>query len=57
MADPTIELNDRGKVKMLRVPDPEVKEVLIPVQDDNSLEEPSGLNIIEELTERIGRRV
>ena len=51
MADPTIELDDRGKVKMLRVPDPEVKEVLIPVQDNDTLEEPSGLNIIEELTE------
>ena len=51
MADPTIKLDDRGKVKMLKVPDPEVKEILIPVQDDNTLEEPSALNIIEELTE------
>ena len=50
MADPTIELDDTGKVKMLKVPDPEVKEILIPVQDDDTLEEPSGLNIIEELT-------
>ena len=51
MADSTIELDDRGEVKMLKVPDPEVKEILIPVQDDNTLEEPSGLHIIEELTE------
>ena len=51
MADPTIELDNRGKVKMLKVPDPEVKEILIPVQDDSTLEEPSGLNIIKELTE------
>ena len=50
MADPTIELDHRGKVKMLKVPDPEVKEILIPVQDDDTLEEPIGLNIIEELT-------
>ena len=52
MADPTIELDDQGKVKMLKVPDPEIKEILIPVQDDDTLEEPSGLNIIEELTEK-----
>ena len=51
MADPTIELDDQGEVKMLRVPDPEIKEILIPVQDNDTLEEPSGLNIIEELTE------
>ena len=51
MADPTIELDDRSEVKMLKVPDPEIKEILIPVQDDNTLEEPSVLNIIEELTE------
>ena len=50
MADPTINLDDRDEVKMLKVPDPEVKEILIPVQDDDTLEEPSGLNIIEELT-------
>ena len=51
MADPTIQLDNRGKVKMLKVPDPEIKEIFIPVQDDNTLEEPSGLNIIKELTE------
>ena len=51
MADSTIELDNRGEVKMLKVPDPEVKEILIPVQDDDTLEEPSGLNIIEKLTE------
>ena len=50
MADPTIKLDDRGKVKMLRVPNPEFKEVLVPVQDEDTLEEPSGLNTIEELT-------
>ena len=51
MADPAIELDGRGEVKMLKVPDPEIKEILIPVQDDDTLEEPSSLNIIEELTE------
>ena len=51
MADPTIELDTRGEVKMLKVPDPEVKEILVPIQDDGTLEEPVGLDIIEELME------
>ena len=51
MADPTIKLDDRGKVKILKAPDPEVKEIFIPVQDNDTLEEPSALNIIEELTQ------
>ena len=49
MADPTIELDARGEVKMLKVPDLEVKEIFIPVQNDDILEEPVGLDIIEEL--------
>ena len=51
MTDPTIDLDERGYVKMLKVADPEVKEVLVPIQDDNTLEEPVTLDIIEELTE------
>ena len=50
MADPTIKLDARGKVKMLKVPDPKVKEILIHVQDDDTLEEPVDLDIIKELT-------
>ena len=59
MADPTIELDARGEVKMLKAPDPKVKEILIPVQDDDTLEEPVGLDIIEltktELEEEFNR--
>ena len=51
MTDPTIDLDERGHVKVLKVADPEVKEVLVPIQDDNTLEEPVTLGIIEELTE------
>ena len=36
---------------MLKVVDPEVKEVLVPIQDDNTLEEPVTLDMIAELTE------
>ena len=36
---------------MLKVADPEVKEVLVPIQDDNTLEEPVTLDVIAELTE------
>ena len=36
---------------MLRVADPEVKEVLVPVQEDDTLEEPTTLDVIAELTE------
>ena len=51
MTDPTIDLDERGHVKMLKVANPKVKEVLVPVQDDNTLEEPVTLDIIAELTE------
>ena len=51
MADPTIELDAKGEVKMLKVSDPEFREVLVPIQDDDTLEEPDGLDIIQELTE------
>ena len=51
MADPTIELDAKGEAKMLKVSDPEFREVLVPIQDDDTLEEPDGLDIIQELTE------
>ena len=51
MTDPTIELTEDGSVKMLWVADPEVKEVLVPVQEDDTLEEPTTLDVIAELTE------
>ena len=51
MTDPTIDLDEGGSVKMLRVADPEVREVLVPIQDDDTLEEPTTLDVIAELTE------
>ena len=51
MTDPTIELAEDGSVKMLRVADPEVKEVLVRMQEDDTLEEPTTLDVIAELTE------
>ena len=51
MTDPTIDLDERGHVKMLKVADPKVKEVLFPVQEDNTLEEPVTLDVIAELME------
>ena len=36
---------------MLRVPDPEVTEILVPLEEDENIEEPVGLDIIQELTE------
>ena len=36
---------------MLKVADPKIKKVLVPVQDDDTLEEPVTLDIIKELTE------
>ena len=51
MTDPTIDLDEGGSVKMLRVADPEVREVLVPVQEDDTLEEPTTLDVIAELTE------
>ena len=50
MTDSTIELDAQGHVKMLKVVDPEIKEVLTPVLDDDTLEEPISLDIIAELT-------
>ena len=51
MTDPTIDLDERGHVKMLKVADPEVKKVLVPIQEDNTLEEPATLDMIAKLTE------
>ena len=51
MTNPTIELDEGGSVKMLRVADPEVREVLVPIQEDDTLEEPTILDVIAELTE------
>ena len=51
MSDPTIKLAEDGSVKMLRVADPEVREVIVPIQDDDTLEEPTTLDVITELTE------
>ena len=51
MTDPTINLDERGHVKMLKIADLEVKEVLVLIQDDDTLEEPVTLDITEELTE------
>ena len=51
MTDPTMELAEDGSVKMLRVADPEVREVLVPIQEDDMLEEPTTLDVIAELTE------
>ena len=51
MTDPTSDLDEGGSVKMIRVADPEVKEVLVPVQEDDTLEEPTTLDVIAELTE------
>ena len=49
MTDPTLDLDAQGQVKMLKVVDPEVKEVLVPVSTD--VEEPVTLDVIAELTE------
>ena len=38
-------------MKMLKVANPEVKEVLVPIEDDNTLEELVTLDVIAELTE------
>ena len=51
MTDQTIELAEDCSVKMLRVADPEVREVLVPIQEDDTLEEPKTLDAIAELTE------
>ena len=51
MIDQTIELAEDSSVKMLRVADPEVREVLVPIQEDDTLEEPTTLDAIAKLTE------
>ena len=51
MTDPTIELAEDGSVKMLKVADPDIREVLAPIQEDDTLEEPTTLDVIAELTE------
>ena len=57
MTDPTIELDAQGHVKMLKVVDPEVKKVLVPVLDDDTLEGPASLDIrVRRIQEAIGIR-
>ena len=51
MMGPTIQLDARGEVKMLKVADPKVREILVPLEEDENIEEPVGLDIIQELTE------
>ena len=51
MTDPTIDLDESGHVRMLKVANPKINEVLVPVQDDHTLEEPVTLDVIAELTE------
>ena len=51
MTDSTIELAEDDSVKMLRMADLEVREVLVPIQEDDTLEEPMTLDVIAELTE------
>ena len=51
MTDPTIKLAEDGSVKMLKVADPDIREVLVPIQEDDTLEEPTTLDVIAELTE------
>ena len=40
-----------SSVKMLRVANPEVREVLVPIQEVDTLEEPTTLDAIAKLTE------
>ena len=49
MTDPTLKLDAQGHVKMLKVVDPEVKEVLVPILDADT-EEHVTLDVIAELT-------
>ena len=51
MTDPTIELAEDSSVKMLKVADPKIKEVLVPILEDDTLEEPTTLDVIAKLTE------
>ena len=51
MTDPTIDLGESGHVRMLKVADPKINEVLVPVLDDHTLEEPVTLDVITELIE------
>ena len=51
MTDSTIDLDESGHVRMLKVADPKINEVLVPVLDDHTLEEPVTLDVIAELTE------
>ena len=51
MTDSTIDLDESGHVRMLKVADLKINEVLVPVLDDHTLEEPVTLDVIAELTE------
>ena len=52
MADPTMQLDSQGEVKRLKVTTLNVDYYLAPLGEDNGeIEEVSGLDIIQELTE------
>ena len=52
MDDPMMQLDPQGEVKRLKVTTPEVNQYLVPLgEDDEEIEEVSGLDIIQELTE------
>ena len=52
MADPTMQLDPPGEVKRLRVNTPDVEQYLVLTgEDDEEIEEVSGLDIIQELRE------
>ena len=51
MTNSTIYLDESGHVKMLKVADLKINEVLVPVLDDHTLEEPVTLDVIAGLTE------
>ena len=51
MADPTVPLDSQGEVKRLKVTTPNVDHYLVPLEDNEGIEEVSGLDIIQELTE------
>ena len=52
MVDPTVQLDTLGEVRRLKVTAPDVDHYLVPLGEDNEeIEEVSGLDIIQELTE------
>ena len=58
MTDPTVQLDSEGEVKMLKVTPPDVEHYLALLgEDDKEIEEASGLDIIQELTEEEFRKL